>query len=220
MIKKLMLAAAFVVGVGGVVALPSQSVGAILDDRIPQESVDLEQGNTCKDLEGFNTNHEGNSSGVWGSIEFEDDNGPLVLTVEDGYTVILCVKKGSAIQGQGPVELDPFAGPQQDVEVNYPDAKDPEEGFSHYAFKFFETPDDDNGDDDNGEPVVPTNGDEDEDEEEQPKEEADDEVQVQAPTGVDAGAGPAAGSAVLGMFSSLTAVVGVATRKLSAILQG
>lgn len=90
---------------------------------------------TCKDIDGFDTNIEKNSSGKWGSIKFTADKGPLVLNVNAGYEVTLCVKKGSSNNEMGPVVLSPFEGPLEGVEVNYPGSK-PAEGFSHYALKY------------------------------------------------------------------------------------
>jgi hypothetical protein len=124
MLKKLILAAVLFVGIAGLLVVPVQTAGAVRVDQ------------TCKDLNGFNTNLESDTSGVWGSIEFEQDNGPLILNVNNGYEVTLCVKKGSVQNGNGPKVLSPFEGPLQDVEVNYPGANNPADGFSHYAYTF------------------------------------------------------------------------------------
>ncbi|MFP3907085.1 MAG: hypothetical protein ACLFWR_08630, partial [Acidimicrobiales bacterium] len=44
-----------------------------------------EDHNTCKDHPAYDQNHEGNTSGDWGSITFTPDDGPLVLDVNEGY---------------------------------------------------------------------------------------------------------------------------------------
>jgi LPXTG-motif cell wall-anchored protein len=85
---------------------------------------------TCRDLPGYTENLEGNTSGVWGSATFSQDSGPLVLDVNDGYTVWVCVKKGTA-----PVELGPYVGPLTGVDVSYPGTP-PAEGFSHYSIRW------------------------------------------------------------------------------------
>lgn len=96
-------------------------------------------GDTCKDLDGFDENHD--EEGVdrdWGSIEFTPEDGPLVLDVEVGYTIELCVKKGNEASGQGPELLGPFTGPIEGQEVSYPGS--PGEGISHYSFRLVPTP--------------------------------------------------------------------------------
>ena len=98
---------------------------------LPAAVAEEDDGNTCKDIDGFTENLEGNSSGDWGSIEFAPDAGPLVLVVNAGYEVTLCVKKGSSTQGAGPVVLEPF-GPGT-YTVDYPGSVSAD-GFSHYAF--------------------------------------------------------------------------------------
>ena len=92
---------------------------------------------TCKDLPGFTTNLEGGTSGVWGSATFTPDDGPLTLTVNAGYRVWVCVKKGAeGSEGGGGVYLypDPYVGPGT-FEIGYPETP-MVEGFSHYAIKF------------------------------------------------------------------------------------
>jgi LPXTG-motif cell wall-anchored protein len=90
---------------------------------------------TCRDLPAYTENLEGNTTGVWGSATFSQDSGPLVLEVNDGYTVWVCVKKGSAAQEFGPVEVGPYVGPLTGVDVSYPGTP-PAEGFSHYAIRW------------------------------------------------------------------------------------
>jgi hypothetical protein len=65
-----------------------------------------------------------------------------------------------------------------------------------------------------GQPVVPAD-----DEPAEEKKEKEEQVDAPVVAAVDAGAGPAVGSAVLGLLTSITAVAGVATRKLSAVLE-
>lgn len=94
---------------------------------------------TCKDIDGFDDNLEGDVSGEWGSIEFTQDDGPLILNVNNGYTVTLCIKKGSANNGNGPIVVGPYVGLKVDEEVNYP-GFNPADGMSHYAYIWEKTP--------------------------------------------------------------------------------
>ena len=61
---------------------------------------------TCKDLPGFTDNLEVNSAGEWGSILWNKvgDDGYLTVNVNAGYTLELCIKKGSTVGN------DPFEG--------------------------------------------------------------------------------------------------------------
>jgi hypothetical protein len=104
------------------------------------QSVQVEK--TCKDIEGYSENLTNNSSGSWGSIAFAPDSGPLVLNVNEDYTVNLCVKKGSSVgnsQYPGPIDLGGFVGPITDKDVYYPETSGVT-GFSHYAYNYEYTP--------------------------------------------------------------------------------
>lgn len=80
---------------------------------------------TCKDI-GFDENRESDSSGVWGSVDFSDDQDFLTLVVNEGWEVQLCVKAGSANQGLGPEVTEWFG--EGEYEVEHSSGKD----LSHY----------------------------------------------------------------------------------------
>lgn len=85
--------------------------------------------NTCKDL-GFPDNLETDTSGVWGSVAFDNTEDTLTLVVNDGYEVTLCVKAGSINQGNGPESVGPFSAGTHIV--GHTSGKD----LSHYGLTF------------------------------------------------------------------------------------
>ncbi len=89
---------------------------------------------TCNDV-GFD-NETGSTSGIWGSVTFDDSEPTLTLVVEEGFEVRLCVKAGSAQQGDGPEITDWFG--EGTHEVSHSTGKD----LSHYGIQFREIPDD------------------------------------------------------------------------------
>ena len=100
---------------------------------------------TCKDFADYKENLTGDTSGDWGSITFTPDDGPLILVVNEGWEVDLCLKKAT----------DPIHAPGNPYgegthEVHYPGTED---GFSHYDFIAREI---ENGDEPNGTPTTTT----------------------------------------------------------------
>jgi len=91
--------------------------------------------NTCNDL-GFD-NLETSQAGEWGSIDFDNTEPTLTLTVEEGWEVRLCVKTGSAQQGDGPEVTDWF-GEGEHI-VGHSTGKE----LSHFGFQVREVEDDD-----------------------------------------------------------------------------
>jgi len=91
--------------------------------------------NTCNDV-GF-TNLEADSSGPWGSVDFDATEPTLTLVVDEGWEVRLCIKAGSAQQGDGPEITDWFG--EGTYEVAHSTGKD----LSHYGVAFREAPPDD-----------------------------------------------------------------------------
>src|SRR3546814_3255617 len=82
-------------------AFAAMTASVTFGAALPAHAASFTRNDTCKDLLLFTQNLEGDTNDVWGSAEFEQDNGPLVLNVNDGYTVLLCVKKGSFQNGNG-----------------------------------------------------------------------------------------------------------------------
>ncbi|MGY6502028.1 MAG: hypothetical protein ACXIVQ_14190 [Acidimicrobiales bacterium] len=118
-------------------ALVLVAVGALgVSLLVPIAAASAAASDTCKDQPGFSENLEGDTSGVWGTISFTPDRGPLVLDVNDGYVVHLCLKKGSS-SGASPypgVQLTgPYVGPIEGLQVYYPGTT---KGFSHYAVRY------------------------------------------------------------------------------------
>jgi hypothetical protein len=70
-------------------------LGLLLVAGVAQAQVEApgSQGGICPDRQ-----IEENTSGEWGSITFTPDSGPLVLVVEEGYEVRLCLKKGNGYE--------------------------------------------------------------------------------------------------------------------------
>ena len=83
--------------------------------------------NTCKDI-GFPDNLESSTSGEWGNVAFDSNFADLTLVVYEGWEVTICVKAGSANQGNGPVNLGSFSG-SNDYELSHPSGKQ----LSHYG---------------------------------------------------------------------------------------
>lgn len=94
---------------------------------------------TCKDLDDFDENLEKNSSGEWGSIIWNKvgSDGYLTVNVNEGYTLNLCIKKGSTV-GQDPFEglreLAPLIGRIENLAVYWEYPGSGTTPFSHYAF--------------------------------------------------------------------------------------
>lgn len=95
------------------------SIPVLATDSAPQ---------TCKDL-GYE-NLEADSSGVWGSVDFDNTSDTLTLVVNAGYEVTLCVKAGSTNQGNGPEVVGPFW--EGTHYVGHSSGKE----LSHYGFTF------------------------------------------------------------------------------------
>lgn len=110
---------------GTVVALLVFGVGLVAGAG--QETAD-----TCKEL-GYPENLEADSSGDWGSVDFSDTEDTLTLTVAEGWEVTLCVKAGSANQGNGPEEAGTFT--EGEHTVGHSSGKD----LSHYGLVAAET---------------------------------------------------------------------------------
>lgn len=88
---------------------------------------------TCKEI-GFADNVEADASGPWGSIGFDDTSSTLDLTVEEGWEVRICVKAGSAQQGNGPEDLGWFG--EGEYALSHSSGKE----LSHYGYEVREVP--------------------------------------------------------------------------------
>ena len=95
------------------------------------DQADATTENTCNDV-GF-TNLESDTSGAWGSVDFDSTEPTLTLVVEEGFEVRLCVKAGSVEQGDGPEVTGWFD--EGTYEVAHSSGKE----LSHYGIEFRET---------------------------------------------------------------------------------
>lgn len=102
------------------------AIGLTLLLMVPVYATQPETTNTCKDL-GFDKNLESSTSGPWGSVVFDNTEEELTLTVNSGFTVMLCVKAGSVQQGLGPEGSGPYA------EGTYQVGHSSEKELSHYG---------------------------------------------------------------------------------------
>lgn len=86
---------------------------------------------TCKDV-GFQ-NLETDVSGPWGSVDFDSSSDTLEVVVNAGYRVRLCIKAGSAQQGDGP-EVSDWLDPGS-YSMTHSSGKD----LSHYGLIYEQT---------------------------------------------------------------------------------
>ncbi len=90
------------------------------------------EGVTCSSI-GYPSNMTTKQSGDWGSTTFTPDSGALQLTVNEGWTVDVCINKGSGVGSDpfgGAVDLGEYT--EGSYNIWHPNDSN-EEGSSHYS---------------------------------------------------------------------------------------